>query len=63
MSKLLRKRDVIALTSLSAPTIWRLERAGKFPRAIRISAGRIAWREEDVMAWLADRAASSDKAQ
>jgi predicted DNA-binding transcriptional regulator AlpA len=39
-------------TGLSRTTIWRLERAGQFPRSVRISPGRRAWREADISAWI-----------
>ena len=42
----------------SEPCIWRLERAGKFPRSIRISPGAVAWKESDIEAWIAERAAA-----
>jgi prophage regulatory protein len=39
-------------TGLSRTTIWRLEGEGEFPRSVRISRGRRAWREADVSAWI-----------
>lgn len=54
-TRLLRRRDVAARVGLSAVTIWRLERAGQFPKAIRISPGAIAWKESDVEDWIAER--------
>jgi prophage regulatory protein len=54
--KVLSQRDVCAATSLSFVTIWRLRRAGTFPQPIRLSAGRIGWRSDEVEAWLAERA-------
>jgi prophage regulatory protein len=54
--RLLRKQVVCELTSLSAPTIWRLVREGKFPPAIRIAPGRVAWRASDIEEWLTSRA-------
>ena len=43
---------VRAITGLSRTTIWRLQKTGEFPRAVRISPGRIAWRASEVSAWL-----------
>lgn len=40
------------ITGLSRTTVWRLQRAGTFPRAAHISPGRVAWRESEVTAWL-----------
>ena len=58
-TRLLRKPAVLERVGLSDTTIWRLERAGKFPKSIRISAGAVAWREADIEAWIAERIAAS----
>ena len=50
--KLISKKQVSEMTSLSATTIWRQIRAGKFPAGIKISDNRIAWRESDLTNWL-----------
>ena len=42
-------------TGLSRTTIWRLERAGEFPRSVQISRGRRAWREADVDQWISSK--------
>ena len=55
-TRLLRKRAVLERVALSDTTIWRLQRAGRFPRSIRISPGAVAWRESDIEAWIAERA-------
>jgi len=48
--------EVVARTRLSAPTIWRLERKGKFPKRIVIGFRRVAWRVADLNRWMADPA-------
>ena len=53
-----RKKAVVALTGLSATTLWRLTRRGEFPEPIRLSAGAVGWLDSEISAWLADRAAS-----
>jgi predicted DNA-binding transcriptional regulator AlpA len=45
-------------TGLSKTTIWRLERAGQFPRRIKLSAGRVGYRASEVAAWLESRQAA-----
>ena len=40
--------------------VGRLERARKFPRRIRLSPNSVAWIEEEIDAWLEDRAAERD---
>jgi len=58
-SRLLRKAAVVARVALSGTTIGRLARAGQFPQAIRTSTRAVAWREADIEAWIAARAAAS----
>ena len=47
-TKLLLEKEVRAKTRLSGATLWRLERAGKFPRRIKIGTKRVAWSEDEV---------------
>jgi predicted DNA-binding transcriptional regulator AlpA len=51
-ARLLAKRDVLAITNVSFPTIWAWMRAGKFPRA-RVVGGQSMWLSSDIEAWLA----------
>ena len=53
--KILRTPEVIELTGLSRVTLWRLERQGKFPTRLRLSANAIGWREDEVIEWLKSR--------
>jgi prophage regulatory protein len=48
---------VEAVTSLSRTTRWRLERRGQFPKRVRLSPGRVGWRQADIEAWISSRAA------
>ncbi len=41
---------------LSRVTIWRLEKAGVFPRRIQISPGRVGWLESEVDDYIRERA-------
>ena len=50
-----RKKAVVALTGLSATTLWRLTRRGEFPKPIRLSAGAIGWLDSEISAWLVHR--------
>jgi prophage regulatory protein len=40
-------------TGLSRSTIFRLVSNARFPEPVKPSKGRIAWREREVLAWLA----------
>ena len=52
MSQLLSRNEVLNRTSLSRATLFRLERSGKFPRAVRISESRVAYDADAVDAWI-----------
>jgi predicted DNA-binding transcriptional regulator AlpA len=49
---LLAKRQVLAITNVTFPTVWAWMRAGKFPRA-RVVGGKSMWLSSDIQAWLA----------
>lgn len=38
--------------------LWRLERTGKFPRRVKLSAMRVAWIESEIDEWIAARIAA-----
>ena len=44
----------------SKPHLWRLIRAGKFPRPIRLGENRIAFPEHEINAWLESKVAERD---
>lgn len=47
-------REVLARTSLSRSTIYRLVSEGTFPKSIALGA-RVAWLESEVSAWQDER--------
>ncbi|MFL5288034.1 MAG: helix-turn-helix transcriptional regulator [Rhodopila sp.] len=49
---LLRADEVQDLVPFSRQHIYRLEKAGEFPRRIHLGARRVAWKLSDVVAWL-----------
>jgi len=53
--RIMRLQEVMQTTALSRSTIWRLERAGTFPRRQRLAARAVGWVAEDVVAWLRAR--------
>ena len=54
--RLLRFPAVRLRTGLSRSTIWRLERAGDFPRHIRLSPNAVAWIEDEIAGWIRQKA-------
>ncbi len=58
---LLSAKQVVALTSLSRTTIYRLVDEGVFPRPVRIHGSRVGWVEAEVVDWIAARIAERDR--
>lgn len=49
-----KRPSVAALLPFSAPTLWRMVKAHKFPAPYRLSGARVtAWKVGEVRAWLA----------
>ncbi len=53
--RMLNEVQVRALTTLSRASRWRMARLGTFPKPIKISTGRVAWRESEVLTWLTSK--------
>jgi len=49
-----RLREVEARTGLSGKTIYRKMARGEFPKSVRLGANSVAWRESDLLEWMAD---------
>ena len=47
--------------TLSKCQLWRLEREGKFPARVHVSARSIAWPTNEIDAYIAERAAAREK--
>jgi predicted DNA-binding transcriptional regulator AlpA len=59
MLALLRQREAANLLSLSERSLERLRCEGGGPKYVRLSRGRIAYREEDLREWIARRVVGS----
>ena len=46
---------VIAKTTLSEPTIYRLMKQGRFPKPIKIGQRAVAWKSSDVETFITSR--------
>jgi len=60
--KVLALGDVMKMTSAGRTHIYKEVGAGRFPRPIRVSRGRVGWLEHEVQAWIAARVAERDAA-
>jgi predicted DNA-binding transcriptional regulator AlpA len=50
---LLDKNRILAITSVTYPTIWAWMRAGRFPRS-RVVGAKSMWRSDEIDEWLAN---------
>lgn len=51
--RLVPLRTVCIVMGLSRSTVYRMIAADAFPKPVKISRARVAWREREVQAWLA----------
>ena len=54
-SKLITQKQVVDLVGVSRTTIWRLERAGKFPRRRQVSTKSVRWNQAEIEDWINSR--------
>jgi prophage regulatory protein len=60
LQKLYRLPEVIKFTGWSRPKIYREMAEGRFPRSVRVGAMSVAWLEDELAAWQAERIAERD---
>lgn len=49
--KMLNEKQVLLLIPVSRMTLYRMEKAGRFPRSTYISPNRRFWYEDEIVAW------------
>lgn len=60
--RFLRRNDVEALTGLRTSSLYAEMAKGTFPKPINITAGRVAWLENEVAEWQQSRIAAREAA-
>jgi prophage regulatory protein len=53
--RIIRKPELFARVGLSDATIWRMEKAGKFPQRVRLGGNSVGWIDDEIEGWFADR--------
>ncbi|WP_439369677.1 helix-turn-helix transcriptional regulator [Bradyrhizobium sp. DASA03120] len=48
---MLNETQVLAIVPVSRTTLYRMEKAGKFPKSTYISPNRRVWYEDQIVAW------------
>jgi prophage regulatory protein len=59
---MLGTREVLEITSLPLSSLYDGMRKGWFPRNVRISPKRVAWRESEILEYIASRPQFGSKA-
>ncbi|WP_035665318.1 AlpA family transcriptional regulator [Bradyrhizobium sp. Ec3.3] len=49
--RMLNEKQVLQIVPVSRTTLFRLEKAGRFPRSTYISPNRRVWFEDEIIAW------------
>ncbi len=55
MKSMVSLKRVREITSLGKSTIYRMITEDRFPRPVRLTSRRVAWREDDLRNWLDQR--------
>lgn len=52
LERIIRLRELLQLTGLSRPTLYRLIAQERFPRSVHLTPRLVGWRSSSVQAWL-----------
>lgn len=55
----LRLPEVQQLVPYSKMHIDRLEKTGEFPKRIKLGAGRVVWKQSEILAWIESKRAAA----
>ena len=58
--RIISKRQLKELVLYSPQHVARLEKAGQFPKRLRLGQNRVAWLLSEVEAWIEERLAKRD---
>jgi prophage regulatory protein len=56
--RIIRKPELFNKVPVSDPTVWRWEKAGSFPRRIKLGGNSVGWILSEVDEWLEKKAAA-----
>ena len=54
--RVIRKPELFSKIGLSDATIWRMEKAGRFPVRIKLGGNSVGWFVNEIDDWLAKKA-------
>ena len=59
--RIIRKPELFSRIGLSDATIWRMEKAGRFPLRIQLGGNSVGWFDDEIALWLEKKAADRTK--
>lgn len=54
--RVVRKPELWNMIGVSDATIWRMEKAGKFPKRVQIGGNSVGWFLSEITRWLEQKA-------
>ena len=54
--RIIRKPELLSIIGLSDATIWRMEKAGYFPKRIQLGGNSVGWFDDEIDQWLSRKA-------
>ena len=55
MDRLLRQKEVLEAVGLSRDSVYKLRKAGDFPKPLTLGKAAMRWYESEIVAWLASK--------
>jgi prophage regulatory protein len=55
--RIIRKPELKKIIGLSDPSIYRLEKAGKFPKRLQLGGNSVGWLSDEIYNWMDEKAA------
>jgi|TARA_A100001518_G_scaffold1503_1_gene1407 prophage regulatory protein len=55
MERLVKQKEVLRRCGISAATLYRLIKKGKFPESVNISERAVAWANSEIEQWIEER--------
>ncbi|MGR5341797.1 helix-turn-helix transcriptional regulator [Vibrio astriarenae] len=59
-NRYIREKERAAMTGISRTTVWRMEKAGTFPKRVKLSERLIGYLLSDVTDWMECRASGQE---
>ncbi len=50
-----RKHELVQILGISESTIWRMEKAGNFPKRKQLGIKSVGWDKAEIQDWIASR--------